>query len=191
MCLARCLALWESAIVRILSPGSGVEKRQRMRVERFGQIPPQVEGEHQRWEDGRGPGMPGPAMPRARGALPSLAGRTHLSELAQRPRARPERLRPRGEAAAGAWGVAAPGELRGCAGCEPGARATDVAWAREARALVKTSARFRAHSALLLEVPSTSPRPSLPPRAKAGRGAGVSLVREGQARTAHAGAKLG
>lgn len=52
----------------------------------------------------------------------------------------------REEAAAGAWGVVVLGELRGCAGCEPGARATDVVWAR-----------FGALSALLSEMPSASP----------------------------------
>lgn len=74
----------------------------------------------------------------------------HPGKLAWRPQARPERLRPQGKAAAGAWGVAAPGELRGCAGCEPGARATDVAWACATRALARRGARFGALSAPFL-----------------------------------------
>lgn len=83
----------------------------------------------------------------------------------------PEKLarRPRGEAAAGAWGVAAPGELRGRAGCEPGARATDVAWAGAARALAKRGACFGVLSARLPEVPSETPP----------RGRGTAIGSEG------------
>ena len=84
----------------------------------------------------------------ALGARPSPAVRQHPGKLARR---------LQGEAAAGAWGVATPGELRGCAGCEPGARATDVAWAGAAPALAKRGARFGAPSARLPEVPSASP----------------------------------
>lgn len=86
-------------------------------------------------------------------------------------RRHPEKLalRPRGEAAAGAWGVAAPGELRGCAGCEPGARATDVAWAGATRALARRGACFGALSARLPEVPSATPH----------RGRGAALGSEG------------
>lgn len=87
----------------------------------------------------------------------------HPGKLAWRPQARPERLRPQGKAAAGAWGVAAPGELRGCVGCEPGARVTDVAWACATRVLARRSARFGA-----LSVPF---RRSHPLPRTAGRGA--------------------
>lgn len=99
------------------------------------------------------PGCHDPQMPSA-GSLPSARSRPSPAV-----RRHPEKLarRPRGEAAAGAWGVAAPGELRGCAGCEPGARVTDVAWAGAARALAKRGACFGALSVRLPEVPSATP----------------------------------
>lgn len=84
----------------------------------------------------------------ALGSRPSPAVRQHPGKLARR---------LQGEAAAGAWGVATPGELRGCAECEPGARVTDVAWAGAAPVLAKRGARFGAPSARLSEVPFASP----------------------------------
>lgn len=102
-------------------------------------------------------GMPRPTgAPGLRSRLSPVV-RRHPGKLARRPQARPERLRPRGEAAAGAWGVAAPGELRGCAGCESGARATDVAWAGAARALAKRGAHFGGLPSRLPEVPFATP----------------------------------
>lgn len=67
--------------------------------------------------------------------------------------------------------MVAPGELRGCAGCEPGARATDVAWVGAAQAPEKRGARFGAPSARLPEVPSASPLPEERP--------GVALGQKG------------
>lgn len=102
-------------------------------------------------------GMPRPTdAPELRSRLSAVV-RRHPGKLARRPQARPERLRPRGEAAAGAWGVAAPRELRGCAGCESGARATDVAWVGAARALAKRGAHFGALPWRLPEVPFATP----------------------------------
>ena len=110
---------------------------------------------------------------RALRARPSPAVRQHPGKPARR---------LQGETAAGAWGVATPGELRGCAGCEPGARATDVAWAGAAPALAKRGARFGAPSARLPEVPSASPsrdtRRGLPSAAGGRAGAAGSWEQE-------------
>lgn len=114
-------------------------------------------------------GCHGPQKPSSRVARLSPAVRQHPGKLARR---------PQGEAAAGAWGVAAPGEMRGCAGCEPGARATDVSWAGAARALAKRGARFGTLSARLgghIRFSSSWRRgPGLPSTAEAQAGAAES-----------------